>query len=258
MVTVAKSSSNGVYETPEKVALQIYKTKNYDQFLFLTGNREVNDRHVQKLMTSMSEEECMSPIQVNERLEVIDGSHRLNALMRLKKPVYYYIIKGARLSTVQRLNSYTKNWTTDDYMKSYEESGNTNYKQYREFKETYKLGSSVNLLLLSGSIDRGDQEKSFKSGNFKVKDIEHAVAIAIKIEQMSKFISWYKDRSWCYALYKAIKTKGFDWDTWVHKCEYQQRLLVKCANTEQYLKLIQDLYNFKSRKEQKLMLVTLK
>lgn len=252
------NTTKEVYEVPEKVAIQIYKTKNYDQFYLLEGNREVNERHIEKLKLSMTEEECVSPIQVNEKMEIIDGQHRFRALQELKKPIYYYIIKGARLSTVQRLNSYTKNWTTEDYMKSYEESGNSNYKIYREFKDTYKFGNSVNFLLLTQSWDRGEQEREFKSGGFKIKDIEYAAAIANKLEQMSKYIPWYKERSWCYAMYRAIKTKGFDWELWLHKCSYQQRQLVKCANVEQYLELIQEIYNFKNKKENKLTLKTIK
>ena len=80
-VTVAKAQSNGVYETPEKAAMQIYKTKNYDQFLFLAGNREVNDRHVQKLMTSMSEEECLRPDMKLALMAQLQVRKNINTLM---------------------------------------------------------------------------------------------------------------------------------------------------------------------------------
>lgn len=247
-----------VYEVPEKVAIQIYKTKNYDQFYLITGNRDIKDSHIKKLMVSMSEEECMSPIQVNEKLEIIDGQHRFRALQNLKKPVYYYIVKGATIRTVQRLNSYTKNWTTEDYMSSFVESGYKDYQIYKEFKDTYKFGNSVNLLLLTQSWDRNSTEIGFKNGEFKIKDIVYAGEIASKLEKMSQFIPWYKERSWCYAMYKSIRIKGFDFQKFLDKLKYQSRKLVKCANTEQYLDMIQEIYNFKSRKEEKLILRTIK
>jgi hypothetical protein len=46
---------------------------------------------------------------------------------------------------------------------------------------------------------------------------------------------------------KAIGTKGFDYEKFLSKCEYQSRKLVKCANTEQYLGVIQEIYNHMNR-----------
>ena len=240
---------NTAIEMPKSLnkTIEIHCTRDYGKFLFLEGNRVTNERHIQELMQSMTEEYCLSPIQVNEKMEVIDGNHRLNALMRMKKPVYYYIVKGADIKTVQRLNSYTKNWSTDDYLQSFVDAGYKDYIEYKGFKDMYKLGNSVNILLLSGSWDRGAEERKFKNGQFKVKNLDDAVIMAAKLEKMAQYIAWYKERSWSYALYTAIKTKGFDYEKFLEKCEYQQRKLVKCANTTQYLQVIQEIYNFKNR-----------
>lgn len=86
----------------------------------------------------------------------------------------------------------------------------------------------------------------------------YAGEIADKLEQMSIYIEWYKERSWCYAMYKALRTKGFDYGVFKSKLVYQSRKLVKCANAEQCLEMIQDIYNFHSKKENKLMLKTVK
>ena len=202
-ITIVKSGSSTI-EVPEKVAIQIYRTKNYDQFYLINGNRDIKMSHVEKLKVSMTEDECMSPIQVNEKMEIIDGQHRFRALQELKKPVYYYIVKGANLSTVQRLNSYTKNWTTDDYVDSFIEAGLNDYKVYREFRNAYKFGNTVSLLLLTqGYAERKEMDSKFRMGTFKVKDIEHAALMAGKLEKLSEFIPWYKDRSWCFAMYKC-------------------------------------------------------
>lgn len=234
--------------------LEILITKNYDQSYLLEGNRAINERHVRDLMMSMSEEEAISPIQVNEKYAIIDGQHRFRALQELKKPIYYYVVKGANIRTVQRLNSYTANWKTEDYMNSYAEAGYKDYIQYRGFKEMYKFGNSINILLLTGSIDRATEEKKFKNGEFKIKNIQKAVDDIMKLEGLSKYISWYKERSWCYAVLRALKVKGFDYEKFLHKYSYQTKALVKCANAEQYLQLIQDIYNYKMPTDQKLTL----
>lgn len=251
---------NTTVEMPKPLnkVIEIQSTKDYDKFLFLEGNRVLSEKHVERLMQSMTEDQCLSPIQVNEKMEVVDGNHRLNALRRLKKPVYYYIVKGAGLHTVQRLNSYTKNWTNDDYLQSFVDAGYKDYIQYTGFKDMYRFGNSVNLLLLTGNVNRSEEETKFKSGGFKVKDIDKAVEYAMALEKMEKYVSWYKERSFAYAIIKAYKTKGFDYDKFLHKCSYQSRKLVKCANTEQYLEMIEEIYNHQSRKGDKLLLRTIK
>lgn len=244
-------------------AMEILSTKDYDQFIVLDGNREVNEKHVTALMQSMKEEECISPIQVNEHMAVIDGQHRLNALMRLKKPVHYYIVKGANLQTVQKLNSHTKNWRIEDYMESYVNAGNKHYIQYQGFRDMYKMGHTVNLMLLTetgiaNGHNRITEEQKFKNGTFKVVDIDGAIEKAMKLEQMAPFCEGYKARSLVYALVKCMKNKKFDWKRWIHKCSYQQKKLVVCSNVEQYLEMIEEVYNYNSKKEDKLVLRTLK
>jgi ParB-like nuclease domain len=264
-VTTAKAKQNGTYEVPEKVAIQIYKTKNYDQFYLMEGNRTINEKHVQQLIKSMTEEEAVSPIQVNERMEIIDGQHRYRALCHMKRPVYYYIIKGADLKSVQRLNSYSKNWNTEDYMESYIEAGNLNYIQYKGFRDMYKLPHTVNLMLLADApLNRGTgknyhtDEQKFKDGSFKIKDIDKAIDVAMKIEELAPFTSIYKARSFVYALMKCLKNKEFKWKQFVHKCSYQQKKLVRCSNVEQYMEIIEEVYNYNSKQTDKLLLRTVK
>ncbi len=233
---------------------QIFSTKHYGQFYLIEGNRPINERHVKELMMSMTEEECVSPIQVNEKMEIIDGQHRFRALQELKLPIHYYILKGASIKTVQRLNSYTKNWLSDDYLNSYVDAGYKDYKLYKEFKDAYKFGNSIILLLLTNSYDRGAEEVKFKNGQFKISNWDNAVVMAGKLERMSQHITWYKERSWCYALIRALKTKGFDYDKFLGKLIYQSRKLVKCANTKQYLALIEEIYNHMNRGDGKVLL----
>lgn len=264
METTTKVSSNGVYNIPEKSAIQIYRTKNYDQFYLMEGNRMINEKHVQQLVKSMTEDEAISPIQVNEKMEIIDGQHRFRALQEMKRPVYYYIVKGANLQTVQKLNSYSKNWNTEDYMASYIEAGNINYIQYKGFRDMYKLPHTVNLMLLTGgSISSGGRnyhtdEKLFKDGQFKIKDIDKAIDIAMKIEELAPLTNIYKARSFVYALMKCLKNKSFDWKKFVHKCSYQQKKLIRCSNVEQYLEVIEEVYNYNSKAADKLVLRNIK
>ena len=54
----------------------IYETRDYKAFSFITGNRNINKSHLEKLRKSMMEMLIPIPIVVNEKLQIIDGQHR--------------------------------------------------------------------------------------------------------------------------------------------------------------------------------------
>ena len=62
---------------------KILVTKDYHKFSFLKGNRAINIRHLNNLITSIKEKDLKMPIIVNEELGVLDGQHRLKAYQTL-------------------------------------------------------------------------------------------------------------------------------------------------------------------------------
>ena len=108
---------------------KIYVTDKYDMFRKLIGNRDVSERHKNEIVQSIKTYGYISnPIAVNDRMEVIDGQHRLAALKELGLPVEYYIVKGATASVCAGLNGVQKNWNTKQRIKSFADQGNGNYK----------------------------------------------------------------------------------------------------------------------------------
>ena len=74
---------------------EILTTTDYSIFKTLEGNRAVKDHRVDKIVKSICNIGYVtSPILVNEKMEVIDGQGRLQALERLGMPVEYIIHEG--------------------------------------------------------------------------------------------------------------------------------------------------------------------
>ena len=57
----------------------IYVTRDYSMFKTVTGNREVDKGHVQKLKREIQKKDLDLPIFINENDEVVDGQHTLQA-----------------------------------------------------------------------------------------------------------------------------------------------------------------------------------
>jgi hypothetical protein len=241
-------STSAVVEKKEfapKTVGKVLMTEEYDIFKPLGGNRGILPHHLERLKTSMKEEYLVVPIIVNEKYEVIDGQHRLENAKILKKPVYFIILKGYGLRQIQRLNSNMKNWNSEDFLEGYCQMGLKDYLLYREFKKRYKFGHNECLLIMAVQNTKANHD--FTKGLFKVRNYEEACKFADTIYEYEKVYAGFKRRMFIYALINLLKNPQFDHKEMIQKLEYQSTKLVDCTNTKQYLRLLEEIYNFKRK-----------
>ena len=225
---------------------KVYKTSDLTIFKSLNGNRDVIQSHLKRLAISMSKNKLFSPIIVNEKLEVVDGQHRLMAAKINNSEIEYIIVNGYGLEEVQILNANSKNWSSDDYMNGYCDLENINYIKYRDFKNKYGFGHSECQALLSGTLSSSLQP-IFNSGEFKIKDLKLAIDHAEKILMISDFYDGYKRRSFVLSLMSLFQNKDFIFTQFIQKLKIQSTALVDCTSSVGYLLLIEEIYNYKSR-----------
>lgn len=231
----------------------IKKTADYSLFKRIGGNRNVDKHHVDTLVKRMVERDLKIPIVVNENMEVIDGQHRLKAREIIGLPVYYVLIEGLDAQSMMQANSDNKNWTMDDYLNSYIEQNFHHYKVYKEFKQRWGFGHSECITLLTGSSKRsGGVYNDFKNGEFGVSDLENAESFAQKIIGIEKFYSGARRRSFVHAMITALKMDSFNYEDFLNKLEYQSSKMVHCTNATQYLRLIEEIYNFNRQTEKRI------
>lgn len=161
-------------------------TTNYKIFKRLKGNRAVDDNAVKALSVSVAQKNLLSqiPIIVNEKMEVIDGQHRLELAKKLKIPIFYIVIDGASYEDVVRLNRFVRPWKFNDYLESYCELGYKNYQVVKDFINKYNLSphNAVALLMIGEGRDVAfSRVKSainiFRTGKFEVYSLKTAQEI---------------------------------------------------------------------------------
>ena len=81
-------------EDDKKDKNKIHSTTDYSQFKYIKGNRELVEAHVKKLSDQISKKDFQIPIIVNEKMEVCEGQHRLEAYKSLGMPITYMIKEG--------------------------------------------------------------------------------------------------------------------------------------------------------------------
>lgn len=181
---------NKYTETKKK----IYTTTNYEIFKYLEGNRDIKNGRVVKTVESIENHGWLTqPILVNEKMEVIDGQGRLEALKRLNMPVEFVIDYGIGLDECRTLNVYQKNWSIHDYIDSYVCEENDNYiwlktqvERYKELTDTVVIAiCSVNV----GCVNLGGQMNyKIKDGTFEVNSAER-----METESLLFFLSRFVD-----------------------------------------------------------------
>ena len=221
-------------------------TRDYSKFKKINGNRVVEEKRVIELMTSFEESYLTPTIDVNEKFEVIDGQHRLEAAKRLGLPIGYEIHVGWGLEECQVLNRLRKNWGKDDFRDSFAGIGNVAYLQLIEFQELYpdfKVGTAESIV----SNCQVGKTKDFKEGKFEVADFQLVIDNAEKILEYKPYFKYYNNTWFVRTLISLFKNPNFDNDLMIKKLQIQPRALVRCATITQYKLLMQDIYNYRSR-----------
>lgn len=233
--------------------IQVHTTKDYSLFKFLNGNRDVNHLHIARLKESIKKNYLTTIIMVNDKFEIIDGQHRFIICQELKLPINYIIQKNYGLNEVQILNANMKNWQTQDYLDGYCDLGLKDYLIYRDFVKDYGFQNQIAMLLLSGQYSNGTEKNNislqFKTGNFKVIDLEKAKKIAEKLLMIEPYYEGFLRRSFVLAMYSMFNNERFEFTEFLSKLKTQPTALQDCTSITQYKVLIEEIYNYRRREK---------
>jgi hypothetical protein len=238
----------------------VYLTTDYNKFKLMPDNRNLNLMHVKRLVNSFKQKHLISPIVVNERMEVIDGQHRLRASKETGKPVYYILIPGYGIDEVQVLNTNQKNWLKIDYLHSYCSEGRKEYLEFKEFMDRFPdFGIQVSERILTGHMSRKSgmiegkkaHMKDFEEGKLNIPSLSQSYSTARKVMDYKEFFTDFHRGTFVSALLTIFKSKNYDHKEMLHKLSVCPIKLQVCPNVESYKLLLESIYNHKRNKENK-------
>ena len=224
---------------------EVYESYDYKQFKLLNNNRDIRMSHVNKLMNSMKKNRLISPILINESGEIIDGQHRFEAQKLLELPIPFIVQNGYGTKEAQILNINTSNWQLTNWLKWYSKEGIKDYIVFKGFKDKYKFEIEQCSQILSGSYNKD----SFVGGFFKVKDYNNAVKCAEMIWDFRPYFKEFKNRMFIRAILDCFKNKEYNHSLFLRKLSFQGNSLVVCVDKKTNLRMIESIYNYKTREE---------
>jgi len=241
----------------------VYKTNDLSVFNQIVGNRPPNPQHIRRLVGSIKENGVLqNPIIVNEKMDVIDGQHRLMAAKKSFSSIFYIVVKGYSLNEVQVLNINQKNWTKKDFMEGYADMGVEPYLKLRNFTRrntafniTDCIAMCSNKATSSGSDVngkyRGDvvmkMKEVFEEGTWVGRDFEEAQESANKLMMLKRFYSGYKRSTFVSTMLGLFQNENFDFTEFLGKLKLQK--IEDCISVAQYKLLIEDIYNYRRREK---------
>lgn len=220
-------------------------TTDYSQFRDVNSNREVDHKHVSRLVAAIQKRNLLhvNPIVVDNGMRVIDGQHRLAAAEILKVPIYY-IVEDISRKDISLLNSNQKNWNAMDYINFYTIEKVSAFVQLSDLINHFPDMAVSALLVLSNSEGRRSLVQ-LKDGFLDVLNINHAKEVSSLCMALNKKFqkSFVFDSRFPLALGKAIGQYNFRMERFIEQIEASPREFVPCHTKEQYLEMIEEIYN---------------
>lgn len=238
---------------------KVQSTKNYKQFKKLIGNRKVSESRVKKIINSIQKVGYISnPIIVNEKMQVIDGQGRLEALERLGLPVEYIVKEGIGIDECISMNVFQTNWNLMDYIVSYASRGNDNYVKLLKLHRDYN-DFSLNALATALYGISKFYTKTITDGEFVVSDeiIEQAEERLDYVRKFSATIKKMQVNRDCLkqGILYLTNIDGVDLEDFYERFEKDGLLLKPFHTIKECMMALEDLYNY--RKSKKVYIYTL-
>jgi len=228
-------------------SVKVYYTKDYSIFRALKGNRLLNEAKINRIIDDIRGGLDLLryyPIVVDEKMNVIDGQHRLYVAKKLKLNVYYVIItRDLTLEEIAKVNSNTEKWNSKDFIHCYKANDNEHYTTLETFLDTYSFPLSVaQHLLMYGTAgnDSGNANIKliFQQGKFKVSYKDDAERIAKAVYEFEHFRK-FKTRPFIVAIDRLL-AKGFDMKELATKS--LDKIIIQ-PNYQEYIQLLTTIYN---------------
>ena len=219
-------------------------TKLYSKFTFISGNRGVNESHINKLVAMIVADEdwlIFNPIIVDSDFRVLDGQHRLLAAQKANARIWYNVRQSkTSLEVVARINDCQKSWLPDDFVFMYAALGNVHYKAFREFHKGYGLSASTGLILFGGQT-----MKSLRNGTLKVVDILRAEELADALLEVKKYVPFADYNRFASAFVRVYENEEYNHKRMLAKLRQRKDVIRKLTTVEDYMRLLEEIYNHK-------------
>ena len=239
--------------------IPIFVSTNYDKFLLLESNRLIKPGKVSRLKEEIERRDLTHENEIKVRISndgkhliVLEGQHRFKTCYDMNLPIFYrYSIMETK--DIGLFNSVQDKWSLEDSLHHYCVEGVHDYKILSGFRKQYMYPISTLIHVLSGRNDKTMLDE-FRRGQFIVtQGLEFVHELLSKIQQFKPFNDKiYRHRTFLKVYMDLMTHPEFEHEKMLHKVEQVPMRFVYCTKVNDYLRMIEDVYNWKNSNQIKL------
>lgn len=236
---------------------EIKKTMDYDIFKSVDFNREKNKRHVESIKQILQKENLLHlhPILVNEKMEVVDGQHRLEAAKQLGLEVFF-IQDKISYEHILNSNLFQKKLSLEDVIKFYAVKDKLkDYILFQEYQSLLEISPKALIGLFFGSVSK-PMLSFIKTGKFIMPSDDNLTSsIIANFHKFKKFvtekrvtpISIFESSNFTVAFRNLIMLNEFKADIFFSKLEMRWFDLKPQINSKEWTRVLIGIYNWKNQ-----------
>lgn len=232
--------------------MKINKTQDYARFQMAIENRDV--RKIGRLYKSMKEYGWLPSFPATVvpmrggKLLLKDGQNRFEVAKQLKLPVLYVCLDEHQDFSIAKVNIAQTPWNTSDYLASFSKQGNEDYLQVKEYCERTGISVMQTVAMMAGNVASTGSNHSqiFKEGLFKVKSVTLPTTVENIVLHLRQHIPWSSDKGLVCAISRACCVKDFSPKVFKDKVDSNPGMLRKQATTDDYSKMLEEIYNYRA------------
>lgn len=235
---------------------QIQKTTDYAIFKAVSFNREKNKRHIESIKKIISQENLLHlhPILVNEKMEVVDGQHRLEAAKELGLEVFY-IQDKISYEHILNSNLFQKKLALEDVIKFYAmKDALPDYIRFQEMIQDLELSPKALMGLLFGTVSI-PMIGFIKSGRFVMpSDTRIVDRLTSSFAKFRDFVkekritpfTMFSSANFTVAFRNVVLLNEYNEDTFMSKLQQRWFDLKPQLNAKEWTRQLISIYNWKN------------
>lgn len=234
--------------------VETLKTKNYEMFKFTDLNRaQIYPAHVNLLMGCIEQKNLLEtrPILVNEKMEVLDGQHRLLAASKLGIEIYYRVEKSLNTEDLLLLN-ISKSWRRCDYLNFFVKSGYPEYVKLKNF--IFDMGLSLEIgMTLAEYSSHSKGVDMFKRGMLKfnpeesIDDLHKCKEIIEHLEIHLGKTKFLRSLKFWKSLVHVVTSDWFNEGLFKKNIVRLSSRLAPRVNKNDYITMLKEIHDYNSR-----------
>jgi|TARA_Y100000310_G_scaffold343440_1_gene451087 hypothetical protein len=241
------------------IMVPVFKTDNYDKFLLIESNRLIKPGKISRMKEVIERKDLTNENEIKvlvsedgKTLIVIEGQHRFITCMELGLPIYYRF-SDMEIDDIGMVNSVQDKWSLYDSLHHYCERGIQDYSILHGFKKQYQYPISTLINVLAGRNDKTMLEE-FRRGEFKItQGLEIVHDLLGKIQQFKQYNDKiYRHRTFLRVYMDLMTHPEFEHEKMMQKVEQVPMKFIYCTRVNDYLRMIEDVYNWNNRNPIKL------